>query len=367
MSDHLPTSAGVSRRLPISSLRLDPENPRIPDSHRHQETAELAVLLEMGFEAYSVAQSIAELGFFTAEPLIVVPNADEPGTWIVVEGNRRLTALIGLSYPEVRRNFAAPTRWEELASKREITPQMQVPVVVHESRDTTHAEIARVHVVGKLAWRPFMQAKYIAARVAEGRSIQEVANLIGIPKTKAADLYRDQAVLAQAAEIGLDTQQVESAFSLLTVAMSSTKIRNHVGVPLGSQLNVDSYPVPAEKARELQEILQWVFGDEDSEPLISDSRQMSQLGNVIATEVGLSAVRQGKTLEEAKQMVASAGLPPLVGLTKKLNAAKASLSAASDDIAEFTGDLEVRSLVDDIESIVSSIRSTIDDIDDSGN
>lgn len=103
-----------------------------------------------------------------------------------------------------------------------------------------------------LQWRPFMQARYIAARVAEGRSLQEVADLIGIPKSKAADLYRDQAVLTQAANLGLETSQVESAFSLLTVAMGSTKIRSHVGAPLGSQTVIGQDPVPADRVDEPQ-------------------------------------------------------------------------------------------------------------------
>lgn len=362
MPEFLPVSAGRPGTVPLSALRLDPDNPRIPENHRTKDTAELATLLEMGFEAYPVAQSIAELGFFNAEPLIVVPSPDEPGAWVVVEGNRRLTALVGLAYPEIRAGFATPDRWEDLAGKRSIRPDMAVPVVVHETRDTTHAEIARVHVVGKLAWRPFMQARYIAARVAEGRTLQEVADLIGIPKSKAADLYRDQAVLTQAASLGLETSQVESAFSLLTVAMGSTKIRNHVGAPLGSQTLIGQNPIPDDKANELKELIQWVFGDEEHESLVSDSRQISQLGNVVASEVGLEALREGKTLEEAKQRIQEKGLDPLRALTLKLNTAKNSLTAASSDVAEFAADAEVEALVDDIESLVGSIRSTLDDI-----
>lgn len=363
MSEPLPVSAGRSGSIPLSALRLDPENPRIPETHRTKDTAELATLLEMGFEAYPVAQSIAELGFFNAEPLIVIPSPDEPDAWIVVEGNRRLTALIGLAYPEVRAGFATPDRWEQLAVKRSISPDASIPVVIHRSRETTYAEVARVHVVGKLPWRPFMQAKYIAARVAEGRTLQEVADLIGIPKSKAADLYRDQAVLTQASTLGLETSQVESAFSLLTVAMGSTKIRNHVGAPLGSQTVTGQEPIPADKAHELKEVIQWVFGDEDHESLISDSRQISQLGNVVASEVGLKALREGRTLEEAKQRIQEKGLDPLKALTLKLTAAKNSLNAASSDVAEFGVDAEVRSLVDDIESLVGSIRSTLDDVE----
>ncbi|GAA3538378.1 hypothetical protein AFL01nite_13330 [Aeromicrobium flavum] len=363
MSEPLPMSAGKLGSVPLDALRLDPENPRIPETHRSKDTAELATMLEMGFEAFPVAQSIAELGFFNAEPLIVVPSPDEAGTWIVVEGNRRLTALIGLAYPDVRSGFATPERWEDVAKKRAISPKMSIPVVMHQSRDTTHAEIARVHVVGKLAWRPFMQARYIAARVEEGRTIQEVADLIGIPKSKAADLYRDQAVLNQAAELGLETSQVESAFSLLTVAMGSTKIRSHVGAPLGSQTVIGEAPVPSEKSEELKEIIQWVFGDNEHEPLISDSRQISQLGNVVASDVGLGALREGKTLEEAKQRIQEKGLDPLKALTLKLTTARNALAAASSDVSEFAMDAEIQKLVEDIESLAGSIRSTIDDVD----
>lgn len=363
MSESVPMSTGRAGSVALRALRLDPENPRIPETHRMNDTAELAVLLEMGFEAYPVAQSIAELGFFNAEPLIVIPDASELGSWIVIEGNRRLTALLGLAYADIRAGFATPDRWEDLAAKRSISPEMAVPVVMHETRDTTHAEIARVHVVGKLAWRPFMQARYIAARVAEGRTLQEVADLIGIPKSKAADLYRDQAVLTQAANLGLETSQIESAFSLLTVAMGSTKIRNHVGAPLGSQTVIGEEPISADKTDELKEVIQWVFGDEEHESLISDSRQISQLGNVVASEVGLDALREGKSLEEAKQRIQEKGLDPLKALTLKLNAAKNSLSAASSDIAEFAVDSEVRSVVEDIESLIGSIRSTLDDVE----
>lgn len=361
MSDQVKASHGAPGLAAIQDLRLDPENPRIPESHRGNPTPELAKVLERGFDAYAVAQSIAQLGYFSAEPLIVIPNVDEPGTWIVTEGNRRLTALLGLANHSIRVDFTAPEKWEELADMSAVTLEQQVPVVIHQSRDTTHAEIARVHVVGKLPWRPYMQAKYIAARVAEGRTIQEVADLIGIPKSKAADLYRDQAVLNQASELGLETQQVEGAFSLLTVAMSSTKIRDHIGAPLGSRTQVSVDPIPAGKEAELKEVIQWVFGDEDSDAVISDSRQIPQLGNVIASDVGVGALRAGKTLEEAKQSVANAGLDPLTSLSNRLNTARRALSSAADDIAEFAANREIIKIVEDIESIAEGIRTALDE------
>jgi hypothetical protein len=343
-------------------LRLDPENPRIPEKRRGETLLELAELLEYGFDAFPIAQSIVELGYFNAEPLIVIPAPSEPEAWTVVEGNRRLTALLGLADPAVRGEFQDPDKWEALAARRNLTMGMLIPIVVHQTRETTHSEIARVHIVGKLQWRPLMQARYVAARVAEGRSIQEVADLIGIPKSKASDLFRDQAVLAQAEALGLATTQAEAAFSLLTVALSSTKIREHVGAPLGSRLEVGKNPIPDEKTDELGEVLRWVFGDDDHEPVISDSRQMSKLGNVLSSEVGLATLRKGETLEQAQQKISAAGLDPLDALKRILTTAKKSLTAASNDVAAYANDAEVQALVSDIESTIEGIRSTLEEL-----
>ena len=362
MTESVPSSTGYASNFSLESLRLDPLNPRIPESMRDDSTSELATILEMGFDAFAVAQSIVELGYFQAEPLIVIPHDSEPNAWVVAEGNRRLTALLGLANKEIRDGFSSPGRWNELAEKRPLSMDMEIPVVVHDSRDTTHAEVARAHVVGKLQWRPYMQAMFIAARVAEGRSLKEVADLIGITRSKAADLYRDQAVLRQAAELGLPTSQVETAFSVLTVAMGSTKVRNHVGAPLGSKLDPGEDPIPEDKHDELKEVITWVFGDEDHEPVISDSRQMSQLGNAIASDVGLTALRDGKTLEETKQLIAAAGMDPLTRLLKRLTAAKNALLGAGDDLSDHVTDLEVQNLVEDIEALTESLRSTVEEL-----
>ncbi|HEV2891460.1 MAG TPA: hypothetical protein VGX28_13900 [Frankiaceae bacterium] len=352
----------------LDALRLDPQNPRLPESLRGGAQEELAVVLELGFEAFAVAQSIADNGFFMSEPLLVIAG-DEPETWVVVEGNRRLTALLGLSRPEIRAQFAEPDRWEDVSARSSIDGVTPVPVVVHPDRASTHVEVAKAHVVGKLPWRPFMQARFIAARVHEGLSIQQVADLIGITKSKAADLYRDQAVVAQAQRLGLDTGEVEKAFSLLTVAMGNTKLRDHVGAPLGSRLEVGADPVPESRTDELEELLGWIFGDAEDEPKITDSRQMSQLGSVVASDVGLAALRDGFSLDEAKQRVAAAGLDPRERLLQRLTAGKNALLYAADDIAAYADDPQVLATLFDVESALESLRNVVAEVgtaDDAG-
>lgn len=353
------TTVGTPRQVAIKDLRLDPENPRLPEGFRGGPQLELAGVLVMGFDAFAVAQSIADNGYFAGEPLLAIPSTDENGTWIVIEGNRRLTALKGLSDPTVRSQFDTPDRWNEVAARAGISADALIPIVEHPDRPSTHVEVARAHVVGKLQWPPFMQARFIADRVAEGRTIAEVADMIGIPKSKAADLYRDQAVVKQAQAMGMSTGEVEKAFSVLTVAMGNTKLRAHVGAPLGSQLKAGTEPIPAEKKEELGELLAWIFGTPDAEPKITDSRQMSVLGNVVDSEVGLKALREDLSLDEAKQKVNSSGLQPKDRLTQRLTAAKNALLAATDDIAEFATDAQITVLMNDLEAAFESLRSTI--------
>jgi hypothetical protein len=357
-------SSGTALTARVEDLRLDPYNPRLPLSVQGQDQEGLAVILELGFEAYAVAQSMASSGYFLGEPLLVVECENEPGKWTVVEGNRRLTALLGLLIPSVRSQFPDADKWDLLAKQSVLTADSEIPIIVYPDRESTTAQIGRIHVLGRLQWRPYAQARYVAARISEGFNYAQVSEMIGVSKSKVADLYRDQAIVAQAKAFGLNTGEVEKAFSLLTVAMGSVKLRNHIGAPLGSQLDPKTDPVPEEKSSELSEIITWIFGSDSEEPKITDSRQISQLGNVVGSEVGLKALREGHSLEQAKQKIQASGLAPRDRLISRLNTAKNALISSTDDMSDFVSDTQVRSIIDDIGSALESLQSTILEIED---
>src|SRR5439155_9388683 len=81
--------------LPVNDLLLDPENPRLESITSTTNQQELVKAMWKEMAVSEVAQSIAENGFFEEEPLFVIPS--RPGRheppFIVVEGNRRLTAV----------------------------------------------------------------------------------------------------------------------------------------------------------------------------------------------------------------------------------------------------------------------------------
>jgi len=349
---------GRQASVRIADLRLDPENPRLPSDKHGAPQEDLAVILELGYDADAVAESIATHGFFSSEPLIAITNPDEPETYIVVEGNRRLTALLGLTTPSIRANFPDPSRWEEMAARASIRLEDEIPVVVAEDRTSMVPIIGFRHISGILSWKPYAQARYVAKLIDDdGMTIAEVGKMIGIETGRAGNLYREQAIAKQAKSMGVETGPLEDAFSLLTVAMSNTKLRSFIGAPLGARLKTGQTPIPSDNEPELRELLGWVFGGASTKPVIKDSREVSKLGSVVGNPVGLSALRNGESLEAAQQRIDDASLDTHLRLVRRLATARNALQAAEEDIASHPESTEVVELLQEIRDAYDALTS----------
>jgi hypothetical protein len=347
--------------LRIADLLLDEENPRFPESQSGNKQLRLAQIIEMGFEAFAVAESMCRYGYFPSEPLIVMESTIHSGKFVVLEGNRRVTALLGLTNREVRASFASSERWEALAKECRIDQDNTVPAVLVRTREDCAPVIGFRHISGILSWSPYAQARYIASLV-DGRQLSfvEVAEMVGKKRSDVADLYRDQAIADQARKLGIDTGGIEQTFSLLTVAMGTTNLREFVGAPMGARAQPGSDPIPREKEKELKEALGWIYGTQTSPPIISDSRQIAKLGNVIANADGLKAIRAGKSIEEASQAIQDAGVDPFKRLIMQLKTANNALTATLDVIGEFADERDVRELYESIQETLGSIGSVVD-------
>ena len=198
-------SMGESRRVPLRSLRLDPENPRFSADMHGEPQEELAVHLELGFDALTVAESIASHGYFGSEPLIVISGPTEHGepTWIVSRATGDSQPSSASSIPASASSSPTPPHGRHWRSEgcgvrrrprprgRAARPRSATPIIGFR------------HISGILQWQPYAQARYIARLVdEEGMDFGEVAKMIGIDRTKVGNLYRDQAIAKQAASAG---------------------------------------------------------------------------------------------------------------------------------------------------------------------
>lgn len=357
---------GTSMNVPLRDLTLDSDNPRlISDNHDNSQT-DLASTIAIKFEAIEVAKSIARNGFFANEPLIVIATED-PHRWVVVEGNRRLTALMGLAFEHFREFFYQKDEWDQIAETASLSPDILIPCVKVDDRSQVASIIGFRHISGILDWTPYAQASYIAHLIEnEGHNFEIVAEMIGKSRMDVTNLYRNFSIARQASNSGIASTELEGAFSLLTVAMSSPHLRTHISAPSGREVVPTNTPIPAEKMDELGELVGWIFGNDNSTALIEDSRQISSLGRIVANENGLRAIRTGTatTIEAALAAIEAVAIDPIEKIRRHLTASLNALRMASQSIDGEIADSPFVDLLGDLEEELNSIKQLLlDDVE----
>ena len=352
---------GKSLSLPVGKLLLDIDNPRFGSKHKSESQEDLAVRLEMAFDIISVAESIARNGFFANEPLIVV-KADPEGKYTVIEGNRRLTALLALTNDHIRSKMYQADKFEELSKASVFKQEHLVPCTLVESRLNIAPILGFRHISGILEWQPYAQAKFIAKLIdQDGFDFKSAAEAVGKDKNQIAEMYRNQAIAQQAADLGMNTSALENSFSVLQVAMGSPGIRSFIDAPLGSGVVRGANPIPDKGLNALRELLAFLFGEDQRAPVIKDTRQISKLGKIIQNEVGLKVLRETWSLEQAEDAIKDMAMDPYTRLMNRLRTANESVKSTFDDVADYVDDKNVKTTVEMLYENTSNLRDLLSD------
>lgn len=301
--------------LQIDQLHFDPLNPRLPEGLENARQAELLETLADEYELRELAQSLVDNGYFSEEPLVVIPGKRK-NTFVVVEGNRRLAALKLLDDPA-----AAPkpyrARWREIARdcQHRIT---LVPALPYENREQIIPYLGFRHITGVLPWRPYQKARYIAQLVEISRmTFAQVARIIGSRPPTVRDHYIGYTLLRQAGEsFGIDTGPVENSFGVLRRALNDPDIRNFMGLKFDQSETKLAKPIPRSKSSQIHELLSWMFGDDEYEAALQDSRQIKMLGTVLAQKESTKVLRDTRDLEYAFEMAGGEEVRLLESLNK---------------------------------------------------
>ncbi|MFZ1059770.1 MAG: ParB N-terminal domain-containing protein [Candidatus Rokuibacteriota bacterium] len=337
---------------PVSSLYLDPLNPRITVPTNPSQEQILLTLFE--HEALDeLALSFARNGYFSEEPLVVVPHEGIPEEFVVVEGNRRLAALKILLDPRLRRRLEA-TEWPVLSAERE--PELRnVPTVLYPTREEVVPYLGFRHITGIKTWDPFAKARYISNLVNSGRPIQEVEEAIGDSTRTVRRLYQALVVYQQiVSDLGMDGEAIRQSFSLLEVLLSQQPIKRLLGIPRALPRERTEEIVPDDRLEALREAVSWVFGDPErgQAPILSDSRMISKfLAPVVGDGQALEHLRRTRDLEEAYQF--SGGEREY--LLKQLQAARRAAQRALGVLPLHSDDAEVKAEIDRLQTIVEAL------------
>lgn len=347
-------AAGKIGSLSLDQLLLDDENPRLPERIGRLDQDGLLKYIERTYNPLVVAKSIVLHNYFPSEPLIVVKKGEK---FVVVEGNRRLTALKLLADHSKRRLLgkrAGP--WNELA--QEATLPDDVPVIIAPSRASVAPIVGYRHISGIQEWDPLPKARYITKMIDdEEQPFSDVAELVGEEESEVRTLYRNYGVLIQAAkDYQIQTEEAEEHFSILTAALNRSAIRSYIGAPTPKQVSRSYWPVSDDKADELRDLLSWLFGDGSRTKVIAESRSLGKLASVLGSKEATKVLIKTRDLETASEHVGGSR----DRLMRRLRTARTSLTRAADDIVDFPDDEAVIGLVDECAQAVEELREELE-------
>lgn len=148
----------------VEQLLLDPINPRLPEEVQDRPQAEILTYLYENDDLDELMASMAQNAYFASEPLLVLEPQNESNKYVVVEGNRRLGALmILLGLDSASQAGLQPD--PEVSESPRLHELQQVPCVLLQSRDEVNDYLGFRHINGLREWAPEAKARYLYKQV----------------------------------------------------------------------------------------------------------------------------------------------------------------------------------------------------------
>lgn len=155
------------RDISVSRLKVDQGNFRI-GRYPTQRDAIRAMLEQQGQKIVRLARDILEIGLSPGEALLVVQDPEEEKQFIVLEGNRRITALKVMSRPSYAKGTETEKAFARLSKDFKADPIRKVSCVVLDDKNEAGLWIERKHSVqlngkGLEKWNSRGQGRFLAS------------------------------------------------------------------------------------------------------------------------------------------------------------------------------------------------------------
>lgn len=303
----------------VVDLELDSTNPRLPESAQRGSQSQLLQHLFEHDVLEEIAQSYADNGFFPHEPLIVLRTRSKQSRYTVLEGNRRLAALMIL----LRLPVAGGQTFSGVAlNGAQAEALSEVPCFAIASRDEVHAFLGFRHIGGIKTWEAEAKARYLLLEIDRAASqgsqdpFRDVGRRVGSNALGVRNPYIAIRILQSAREeFGLDSTYVQQRrFGVWLRAMNSPEIRRFIGLGNPRTYEEIREAVTRLSHRNLQEVL----GDLQPrggrlKALLADSRDVTRYGRILANDAARHILRRVGDIQVAAQVLERKDLAGRIG------------------------------------------------------
>ncbi len=288
------------RNVSVKELLFDTENPRFPQGVKGKPDEYIIKWMLENASIIELMSSISEKDYFPGEPLLVVKKEDK---YEVVEGNRRLTALILLNDPALAtvKKQSVNVIYNNAIFKPDI-----VPVIEFSDRNDIVKYLGFRHITGIEEWGPLAKARYLNLLREPIKELQvnvqyrKLALSIGSNSNYVKRLLTGYTIYTIISEEeaffnikGLDETTI--SFSLITTALNYSNINSYLGVDYDLE-----NPAENIKRKDLKNLTKWIFEKGiDGKTRLGESRNLRVLNSVLNVPKALKKFEEGISLKES--------------------------------------------------------------------
>lgn len=291
--------------LPYEKLEFDKDNPRLP--HTVINSNNEADVIDWMLKDASIIElmgSIGEKGFFAGEPLLGIKDSKNTDKIIIVEGNRRLTAVKLLHNPNLAKRKTSSIK---IVADEAKTKPPELPVMLFEDRKEILDYLGFKHITSVKPWSALAKAKHLrelqkefkGSHVSIAEQYKQLAKAIGSRSDFARDLLIGLDVYDKIYEQnffdinGLNEESID--FGIYYNAFKYANIPQFLGINKS-----DNKPTKDLDINKLKEMTRWVSEkDSQGRTRLGESRNLSKLSAVVKVPEALALFREGRSLDDA--------------------------------------------------------------------
>ncbi|QBK31362.1 ParB N-terminal domain-containing protein [Roseitalea porphyridii] len=355
---------GKTTKVPVHWLAFDPENPRFVPGKEPQGVNPVDVIrnLVQQAELGELLQSIAQNGYIGIEPMIVM---HKDGALVVLEGNRRLAAVLALRDPSIAAD--ARIALPDFIADRESLEMISVHRVTE--REDAQDIIGFKHINGPRPWDAYAKARFAAAwlnrekkKGKHGMTLREIAQRMGDRHNTLRRMVLAVEVLEQARRHSLweidDRTSKKFAFSHLYTGLSYQQFVDFLELVTEDERgDPPKDPVPLDRHDKLARLLGWLFGDrrEDVEPIIqTQAKDLKRVRDVLGSPKATIALETDRNLDAAYAIAEVKG----EALRRGVYAARVGLREALADTGSYDAETH-KDVLDTALEVRSSARALV--------
>lgn len=307
----------------LDDLYLDPLNPRMGRHNTGRDVTQQRVLEMMrDWTLDELAVSYLESGGFWAHEALLVTTEKlyRKDRMVVIEGNRRLAALIYLRNA-INKNPANRT-WKDIARNAKPPAKLftKIPYIKISTRKELESFLGFRHVTGIKQWNPAEKAEYIAKLVDERHlSYEQVMRKIGSKTPTVRQNYISYRMLLQVQDLGtIPLDLIEERFSVMYLSLRTKGVQKYLKIEILADPKTARKPIPRSRLTALENFARWLFGTNEKLPFITDSRQIDDFGRILLSKKATDYLERNESPRfDAAMRMAGGDEPQVVQLIEE--------------------------------------------------